>query len=83
MGMYLPIPRFGAYQTVGASAPIFGLLGALMHYGSRSGSSMVYAEARGYALAMIIFWTARAGRRQRRTRPIRRRLPLPACGWTR
>jgi rhomboid protease GluP len=55
MGMYLPIPRFGAYQTVGASAPIFGLLGALMHYGSRSGSSMVYAEARGYAVAMIVF----------------------------
>jgi rhomboid protease GluP len=40
---------------VGASAPIFALLGALMHYGSRSGSSMVYAEARGYAVAMIIF----------------------------
>jgi rhomboid protease GluP len=55
LGMYLPIPRFGAFQTVGASAPIFALLGALMHYGSRSGSSMVYAEARGYAVAMIIF----------------------------
>ena len=54
-GAYIGIPRFGAYQTVGASAPIFGLLGALMHYGRRSGSSMVYMEARGYALAMIVF----------------------------
>ena len=54
-GAFLEIPRFGAWQTVGASAPIFGLLGALMHYGRRSGSSMVYMEARGYAVAMIVF----------------------------
>jgi rhomboid protease GluP len=54
-GAYLPIPKFGAYLTVGASAPIFGLLGALMHYGTRSGSSLIYAEARGYAVGMIIF----------------------------
>jgi rhomboid protease GluP len=54
-GAYLSIPKFGAYLTVGASAPIFGLLGALMHYGNRSGSSLIYAEARGYALAMIVF----------------------------
>ena len=52
---FLGIPRFGAYQTVGASAPIFGLLGALVHYGRRSGSSLVYTEARGYAIAMIVF----------------------------
>lgn len=54
-GAYLNIPRFGAYQTVGASAPIFGLLAALMHYGRRSGSSLVYTEARGYAVSMVIF----------------------------
>jgi rhomboid protease GluP len=54
-GAFIGIPRFGAHQTVGASAPIFGLLGALMHYGRRSGSSMVYTEARGYAVAMIVF----------------------------
>lgn len=54
-GAFLNIPRFGAYQTVGASAPIFALLGALMHYGSRTGSSMVYSEARGYAIALIVF----------------------------
>ena len=52
---YIGIPRFGAYLTVGASAPIFGLLGALVHYGRRSGSSLVYTEARGYAIAMIVF----------------------------
>ena len=49
------IPRFGAFQTVGASAPVFGLLGALVHYGRRSGSSMIYAEARSYAIGMVIF----------------------------
>ena len=54
-GYMLDTRFFGAYQTVGASAPIFGLLGALMHYGRRSGSSMVYMEARGYAVAMIVF----------------------------
>ena len=54
-GAYLRTPWFGAYQTVGASAPIFGLLGALVHYGRRSGSSMVYMEARGYAISMIVF----------------------------
>ena len=52
---FLNLPFFGAGYTVGASAPVFGLLGALMHYGSRSGSSMVYTEARGYAVAMIVF----------------------------
>ena len=49
------IPFFGAELTVGASAPIFGLLGALMHYGNRSGSSMVHGQARGYALALFLF----------------------------
>jgi rhomboid protease GluP len=49
------IPRFGAYQTVGASAPVFGLLGALVHYGRRSGSSLIYSEAKSYAVGMIIF----------------------------
>lgn len=54
-GAYFAIPKFGAYLTVGASAPIFGLLGALMHYGNRSGSSLIYTEARGFAVMMIIF----------------------------
>jgi rhomboid protease GluP len=54
-GAYLPIPRFGAMLTVGASAPIFGFLGALLYYGRRSGSSLVHAEAKGYALTLFIF----------------------------
>src|SRR6185295_171016 len=39
-GHYMPdIPLLGAGQfTVGASAPIFGLLGAIVHYGRRTGS---------------------------------------------
>jgi rhomboid protease GluP len=54
LGLY-PIPKFGAPFTVGASAPIFGLLGALMYYGRRSGSSLVHAEAKGYAVAFFVF----------------------------
>ena len=54
LGLF-PIPKFGAYHTVGASAPIFGLLGALMYYGRRSGSSLVHAEAKGYAVAFFVF----------------------------
>ncbi len=45
----------GAGFTVGASAPIFGLLGALVYYGNRSGSSLIRREALGYALAMAVF----------------------------
>lgn len=54
LGLY-PIPKFGAPLTVGASAPIFGLLGALMYYGRRGGSSMVHGEAKGYAVALFVF----------------------------
>ena len=54
LGLF-PIPKFGAEITVGASAPIFGLLGALMYYGRRSGSSLVHAEAKGYAVAFFVF----------------------------
>jgi rhomboid protease GluP len=51
----LGLPKFGAPYTLGASAPIFGLLGAVMHYGRRSGSSIVQAQAKGYALSLFIF----------------------------
>jgi rhomboid protease GluP len=44
----------GAMFTVGASAPIFGLLGALVHYGKR-GSSMVGSQAKSWAVTMFIF----------------------------
>ncbi len=52
-GLY-GIPLIGSQLTVGASAPIFGLLGALMYYGRRSGSSMIHAEAKGYAIALAV-----------------------------
>ena len=45
----------GAQFTIGASAPIFGLLGALVYYGHRSGSSAVRAEAMGYAVTLFVF----------------------------
>src|SRR4051812_927772 len=56
-GWYLPgVPFIGGGQfTVGASAPIFGLLGALVHYGKRGGSSLVKSEAMGYAVTLFVF----------------------------
>lgn len=45
----------GAGFTVGASAPIFGLLGALVYYGRRSGSSLIHGEALRYALMLGVF----------------------------
>jgi rhomboid protease GluP len=51
----MPIPFLqGARLTVGASAPVFGLLGALVYYGRRGGSSMIRAEAMGYATTLFI-----------------------------
>jgi rhomboid protease GluP len=51
---FLPWPLSGARLTVGASAPIFGLLGALVYYGRRGGSSIIRAEAMGYATTLFI-----------------------------
>jgi rhomboid protease GluP len=52
----VPIPLLhGAQFTIGASASIFGLLGALVHYGRRGGSSLVGREALGYALTLFLF----------------------------
>jgi rhomboid protease GluP len=45
----------GGTITLGASASIFGLLGSLVYYGRRGGSSMVRAEAGGYALTLFVF----------------------------
>ena len=56
LGAFAAIPFFsGAGYTVGASAPIFGLLGALVHYGDRGGSSMVRSQAMSYAVTMFVF----------------------------
>jgi rhomboid protease GluP len=53
-GAFLPILG-GAGFTVGASAPIFGLLGALVFYGRRSGSSVVGDQAKSWAVTLFIF----------------------------
>ena len=74
MGL-LPIPFFGAPLTVGASASIFGFLGALVHYGRRTGSSHIGQAGLQYALFMGIMGFVFPRRRQRRApRRIRRRL---------
>jgi rhomboid protease GluP len=51
---FLPIPFFGAAMTVGASASIFGMLGALVHYGRRMGRSYIGQAGLQYALFMGI-----------------------------
>src|SRR5206468_2730720 len=52
---WMPIPflRPGAF-TVGASAPVFGLIGALYHYG-RMGSSLVKQQAVSFIVQATIF----------------------------
>ncbi|HEX9940782.1 MAG TPA: rhomboid family intramembrane serine protease [Thermoanaerobaculia bacterium] len=54
VGYFLPFLG-GAGVTVGASAPILGLLGALVYYGRRTGSSVVRRTAWSYALFMLVF----------------------------
>lgn len=49
----IPILR-GAQFTIGASASIFGLLGALVHYG-RTGSSFIRSQAMSYAVMLFVF----------------------------
>lgn len=51
----LHIPLLGAGLTVGASAPILGLLGAMVAYGRRTGSGIVGRTAWSYAIFMIVF----------------------------
>ena len=52
---WMPIPFLrGAGVTVGASASIFGLLGSLVYYGRRGGSSMIRTEAMGFATTLFV-----------------------------
>jgi rhomboid protease GluP len=41
--------------TIGASASILGLIGALVYYGRRSGSSMVGQQAKQWAIFLLLF----------------------------
>jgi rhomboid protease GluP len=55
-GAYLPAIPFlhGAGFTVGASAPVFGLIGALYHYG-RTSSSIAKQMAQSIVIQAVIF----------------------------
>lgn len=56
MAEYAAIPFFSnGFHTLGASAPIFGLLGALVYYGRRGGSTLVRSQALSYALTIGVF----------------------------
>jgi len=52
---FLPPPFSGAPLTVGASASIFGLMGALVYYGRRGGSRHIHGQAVSMALFMFVF----------------------------
>ncbi|HYX24037.1 MAG TPA: rhomboid family intramembrane serine protease [Thermoanaerobaculia bacterium] len=47
--------HLGGLLTVGASAPILGLLGAMVAYSRRTGSGVVGRTAWSYAIYMIVF----------------------------
>jgi rhomboid protease GluP len=51
----LPIAIGNVGTTVGASAPLFGLLAALIYYGRRGGSSMISNQAKSWALMLAFF----------------------------
>jgi membrane associated rhomboid family serine protease len=54
MGLVLYPPEH-FHMTLGASASIFGLLGAAVYYGRRSGSRFVQSQAMYYAISMFVF----------------------------
>jgi len=56
-GAYLPPLLFlhGSSFTVGASASVFAFIGALLHYGRRSGSTLIRQHALSWALGGVLF----------------------------
>jgi rhomboid protease GluP len=52
---FLPFFFHGASFTIGASAAIFGLLGALVYSGRRGASGLLSQQALGYAVTLFIF----------------------------
>lgn len=57
LGAFFPyLPFFGGGTfTVGASASLFGLFGALLHYGQKSGSSLIRAQVGQWALGAAVY----------------------------
>ena len=70
-GAYFPnLPLLHtAGLTIGASAPVLGLIGALYHYG-RSGSGAVKQMATSIMLQVAVFGLLVPGDRQLRTRSV-------------
>jgi rhomboid protease GluP len=62
-GYFLPgVPLLGgAGYTVGASASVFGLLGALVAYGKLRGSSAATSQAMMYAIILFVFGLVMSG----------------------
>jgi rhomboid protease GluP len=58
---YMPSFLQGAGMTLGASASIFGLIGATLHYGHRGGSSLLREHATRWAVGGLIFGFAMPG----------------------
>ena len=62
VGGLFPIPILGgAGFTLGASGAILGLVGALVHYGGRSGSSLIRTEATRLAVMFIVMGLVMSG----------------------
>jgi rhomboid protease GluP len=55
VGAFGPSFLRGAGFTVGASAPLCGLIGALWWYGHRSGSSQITQQVKQMALGILVF----------------------------
>jgi rhomboid protease GluP len=55
--LFLPAFSFlhGSLYTVGASASLCGLIGALLYYGHRTGSSIVRTEATRYIIMLAVY----------------------------
>ncbi len=54
-GGFLPGILHGSFYTLGASASVFGLMGALLHYGYRGGSAHLRRAATGWILGGLAF----------------------------